>query len=113
MTIEPLTPAIGAAILGVDLGSITPGVIDNLRAALLKYKVLFFRDQAITPEQHIGFARQFGELEIHPATPKVQNDREILHIAHGPTSRGSENFWHSDVTWREPVSYTHLTLPTS
>ena len=104
MTIEPLTPAIGATILGVDLGSVTPGLIDDLRAALLKYKVLFFRDQAITPEQHIGFARQFGELEIHPATPKDQNDREILHIAHGPKSRGSENFWHSDVTWRERPS---------
>ena len=104
MNIEPLTPAIGATILDVDLGSVTPGLIDDLRAALLKYKVLFFRDQAITPEQHIRFAHQFGELEIHPATPKDQNNREILHIAHGPKSRGSENFWHSDVTWREQPS---------
>ncbi len=104
MIIQALTPAIGAAVSGVDLGSTTQGLIDELREALLNHQVLFFRDQAITTEQHIAFAREFGELEIHPATPKDQPHREVLHIAHGPKSRGSENFWHSDVTWRERPS---------
>jgi taurine dioxygenase len=104
MNIQPLTPAIGAIVLDVDLGSTTPGLIGELRESLLKHKVLFFRDQAITTEQHIAFAREFGELEIHPATPRDQPHREVLHIAHGPKSKGSENFWHSDVTWRERPS---------
>ncbi|MGB0478183.1 MAG: TauD/TfdA dioxygenase family protein, partial [Parvibaculales bacterium] len=42
--------------------------------------------------------------EIHPATPKDQPNPEVLRIAHGPKSRGSENRWHSDVTWREAPS---------
>ena len=102
--IERLTPAIGAEISGVDLGHLTPGVVADIRAALLEYKVVFFREQQITREQHIDFARQFGLLEIHPATPKNQPSPEVLQIAHGPDSRGAENFWHSDVTWREQPS---------
>ncbi|MFT4520520.1 MAG: taurine dioxygenase [Halioglobus sp.] len=104
MRIDPLTPAIGAQILDVDLGEPSPDLVGHVRAALLQHKVVFFRDQNITGEQHIAFARSFGELEIHPATPKNQLNPEVLHIAHGPDSRGSENFWHSDVTWREEPS---------
>lgn len=103
--IRPLTPAIGAELHGIDLGA--PDIADHvpaIRAALLAHKVIFFRDQHITAEQHIEFARHFGDLEIHPATPKDQANQEILRIAHGPDSRGTENAWHSDVTWRERPS---------
>lgn len=105
LVIRPLTPAIGAEIGDVDLAS--PDIaryIPEIRAALLDHGVIFFRDQHLTQEQHIAFARHFGELEIHPATPRDQANREILRIAHGPESRGRENYWHSDVTWREKPS---------
>ncbi len=105
LQIKPLTPAIGAEIFGIDLAA--PDVADHvpaIRSALLAHKVIFFRDQHISAAQHIAFARHFGDLEIHPATPKDQPDPEILRIAHGPDSRGTENAWHSDVTWRERPS---------
>ncbi len=102
---RPLSPTIGAEIHGVDLREdMDDATISDIRAALLRHKVIFFRDQDITIEQHIAFARKFGPLEIHPATPKEQANREILRIAHGPDSRGKENFWHSDVTWRAEPS---------
>ena len=105
LDIRPLTPAIGAEIHGIDLGaSDIAESIPAVRAALLKYGVIFFRDQDLTQDQHIAFARHFGDLEIHPATPRSQANPEILHIAHGPDSRGRENNWHSDVTWREEPS---------
>ena len=104
LMIEPLTPFIGAEITGVDLREVTQEQVTGIRAALLKHQVVFFRDQTLNQEEHIRFARQFGELEIHPATPKGQNNPEVLHIAHGPESRGRENMWHSDVTWREKPS---------
>jgi taurine dioxygenase len=105
LAIHPLTPAIGAEILDIDLAGEGIGErIPDIRAALLEFGVIFFRDQHLTPEQHIAFARYFGELEIHPATPRDQPNPEILHIAHGPESRGQENAWHSDVTWREKPS---------
>lgn len=101
---RPMSPAIGAELIGANLSQPDDQLIDDVRAALLKYRVVFFRDQQITREQHIAFARAFGELEIHPATPMEQPDREVLRIAHGPKSRGTENAWHSDVTWRKTPS---------
>ncbi|MFZ4809920.1 MAG: TauD/TfdA dioxygenase family protein [Ilumatobacteraceae bacterium] len=97
----PLSPTIGAEIRGVDLrDELSDATIAAIRSALLRWKVIFFRDQHITTEQHIAFARRFGELEIHPATPKSAEHPEVLSITHGPESRGRENNWHSDVTWR-------------
>ena len=101
---RPLTPALGAELIGADLTRPDAQLFDEVHSALLQYKVVFFRDQALDREQHIAFARGFGELEIHPATPADQPDPEVLRIAHGPKSRGSENNWHSDVTWRERPS---------
>ncbi len=102
---RPLAPAIGAEIVGVDLREEqSDAVIAAIRQALLDHRVIFFRDQPLTAPQHIAFARRFGALEVHPATPKDQPDQEILRIAHGPKSRGVENFWHSDVTWRAEPS---------
>lgn len=111
LDIRPLTPAIGAEILGIDLGSADIAArIPEIRAALLSHGVIFFRDQDITTAQHIAFARAFGELEIHPATPKDQPNREVLRIEHGPKSRGQENAWHSDVTWRDEPSLGSILL---
>lgn len=104
ITVSPLTPAIGAEIGNIDLRQVSSGEIGDIRAALLEYKVVFFRGQTLTQAEHISFAREFGDLEIHPATPKSQSNPEVLHIAHGPESKGKENFWHSDVTWREKPS---------
>ncbi len=104
MEISQLTPAIGAEVSDVDLRQISSDQAAEIRAALLAHKVLFFRDQSLSQEGHIAFARQFGELEIHPATPSSQEHPEVLHINHGPDSKGRENFWHSDVTWRERPS---------
>lgn len=105
LRVEPLTPTIGAEIAGVDLAeALDEATIAAVRAALVKHKVVFFRDQAITRAQHIAFARRFGSLEVHPATPKDQPDPEVLRIAHGPDSKGRENNWHSDVTWRPEPS---------
>ena len=104
ITVSPLTPAIGAEIENIDLRQVSSDDIAVIRAALLEHKVVFFRDQTLTQAEHISFAREFGDLEIHPATPKSQSNPEVLHIAHGPESKGKENFWHSDVTWREKPS---------
>ena len=100
-----LSPAIGAELLGADLSNPDDTLIAEVREALLKYKVVFFRDQHdLTRQQHLDFAGAFGSLEIHPATPKDQPDPEILRIAHGANSKGRENNWHSDVTWRPQPS---------
>lgn len=102
LSIAPLTPTIGAEISGIDLSkSIDAETQAALREALLEWKVIFFRDQDITTEQHLAFARQFGELEVHPFAPHKEGHPEVLAITHNRERPGKENKWHSDVTWRE------------
>jgi taurine dioxygenase len=102
LTFAPLTPTIGAEVSGLDLGQpLAASARAALRSALLDYKVLFFRGQAITTEQHLAFARAFGTLEVHPFAPSKPGYPEVLAITHDADNRGRENTWHSDVTWRE------------
>lgn len=101
--VAPLTPRIGAEIEGVDLReSLADETIADIRSALLTYKVIFFRDQDISEEQHIAFARRFGDLEVHPVTPRDQPHPEIFHLRTNeitrPGSRVGADLWHSDVT---------------
>ncbi len=83
LTIRKLQPTIGAQIDGVDLRHALPSAIrDAIRDAVLKHKVVFFRDQHITREQQADFARQFGPLYVHPSTKRPDHDRlpAIHHI---------------------------------
>jgi taurine dioxygenase len=75
----------------------------ELRRALLDWKVLFFRDQDITAEQHRDFGRRWGELEVHPFLP-AGDQPEVVRFAKSAENKGVENIWHSDVTWREVPS---------
>lgn len=105
LTLTPLTPTIGAEVGGVDLRQpLEAGQVTAIRQALLDWKVLFFRDQDITTDQHLAFARNFGGLEVHPFAPQKPDYPEVLAITHNRESRGKENVWHSDVTWREKPS---------
>lgn len=100
-----LGATIGAVIDGVDLTQSLPDVVvGELRQALLDYKVIFFRDQPLTPAQHVAFARRFGELEIHPFIPANPEHPELVRFAKSVDTAGYENAWHSDVTWREAPS---------
>ena len=101
LTILPMTPTIGAEVEGIDLSRpLDASTVSALRRALLDWKVLFFRDQDITTDQHLAFARNFGDLEVHPFAPQKPGYPEVLAITHDANSRGKENTWHSDVTWR-------------
>src|SRR5258708_36672806 len=62
-----LTPLLGAEISGNDLSEpMTPVRVQEIRSLLLKHKVLVFRDQELSPSQHVAFARNFADLEVHP-----------------------------------------------
>lgn len=101
LTIVPMTPTIGAEIEGVDLSRPqSPATVSAIRQALLDWKVLFFRDQDITTDQHLAFSRNFGDLEVHPFAPHKPDYPEVLAITHNEKNKGKENTWHSDVTWR-------------
>lgn len=96
---------IGAEITGIDLSrDLSDEAVVELRQALLDYKVLFFRDQAIDAAQHVAFARRFGELEVHPFIPANPDHPELVRFEKSADVGGYENGWHSDVSWRATPS---------
>ena len=62
MRIEPLTCAIGAELIGVSLAHAAHDyeLFSRIKTALLRYKVLFLRDQNISRADHVAFAERFG-----------------------------------------------------
>ncbi len=100
-----LAPTVGAVLHGIDLsGHLPTEVIDDVQMALDIYKVIFFREQHLTKNEHLVFARRFGELEVHPFLPSNDLQPELVRFDKGPSVGGYENNWHHDVTWRENPS---------
>jgi taurine dioxygenase len=114
LTVTPVSTVLGAEISGLDLRQpLTTEVVAGIRAALLRHKVVFFRDQDISHEDHVRFGRYFGELEGHPVTSHVPGFPEILHIEAADGMKLREeivplvrvaNKWHTDVTFRAAPS---------
>lgn len=109
MTIEiqPLSEALGAAVIGVDLSKpVDDETFEQIHDAHLEYAVVVFRDQDLTPEQHIAFSRRFGDLDVHvlnqyllPGHPEILlvSNKEVDGKAVGQRQAGSH--WHSDLSY--------------
>jgi taurine dioxygenase len=100
ITVDKLTPLIGAEIGNIDLGgALADRRIAEIRRALTENLVIFFRDQTFTPEQHLAFGRRFGELHVHPAAPHAEGVPELMKIyADRNTPRANGEGWHTDVS---------------
>ncbi len=102
ITVDTLTAAIGAEIRGVDLsGELDGATVQVLRRALLDHLVLFFRDQTMTTDDHIRFARYFGEIDL-PLFRTTSSPRpEIIVLDQvAPKGQGADS-WHADNTYME------------
>jgi len=106
--VSPLAIHIGAEISGVDLTRpLAPEQVRDIRAALLKWKVIFFRDQPMNHQQHIDFARQFGETTaghvvygsdgLYPQIYAVAKDRKANRFQ-GQVLFRPWSGWHTDIT---------------
>src|SRR4051812_19830263 len=106
LDIRPMAGHIGAEILGVDLTqTLSDDVVAAIRATLLRWKVVFFRDQFISQEQHIAFGQRFGQVTpAHPTLPAMFPEHpEILLLDNETLGRTEgkliESRWHTDVTF--------------
>ena len=95
--VKPIAGALGAEISNVDLGNLDDETFKEINAAWLAHLVVFFREQTITPEQQIAFARRFGEIHHHPFMKGMDDHPEILEIIkeEGDT-RAFGEVWHTD-----------------
>lgn len=106
IVIEPVTPVIGAEILGADLGTtLDPQTVATIRSAWYDYTILLFRDQHLTEEDQVRFGEYFGELgrvminrpgaaQHHPSVLFISNVRENGELI--GTLPDGEVYFHSD-----------------
>lgn len=104
--VEPLAPALGAEVSGVDLSQpLDDETADEIRRAFAEYLVLFFRDQEITPAQQVAFAGLFGPVGAYPFAEPIAEHPQVIAIVKEPHQ--TTNFggiWHTDTPYLERPS---------
>ena len=105
MRLQPLTPIIGAEVLGLDLAAPIDEVCARwLRDALGAHQVLVFRDQGhIAPSHQLALAACFGAPDPHPAYPTLPEHPGVNVLASTPERPTKIDTWHTDMTfWERP-----------
>ena len=100
MDAKLLSGALGAELSGIDLKDSSEKNFKVINDLLLEHKVIFFRNQKITPEEHLALAKRFGPLETHAYVKGRNKYPEIVRIIKDPNEKNQwgEN-WHSDVSY--------------
>lgn len=103
ITVKRIAGALGAELSGVDLSQpLGNEAFAAVHQALLDHCVIFFRDQIMTPDQQVAFARRFGPISIHPYAAAVEGHPEVMRVFKEKDDK--VNFgggWHSDMTFFE------------
>jgi taurine dioxygenase len=107
LDIRPTGAALGAEIRGLDLAlPLDEQTFRAIENALHQHEVIFFRDQKLSPEQHIAFSRRFGELELHlrkdcckPGYPEIFVVSNVIENGKPIGTQDAGLFWHSDLAY--------------
>ncbi|SNS78628.1 taurine dioxygenase [Sphingomonas laterariae] len=99
LDIVPVAGRIGAEIRGVALsGDLDDATIAAIRTALVRHKVIFFRDQfALDDARQEAFAERLGKPVAHPTVPVAEGSRFLLELDSREGYAASS--WHTDVTF--------------
>jgi len=98
ITVSQLSPAVGAEISGVDIASgLSEQQFTEIRRAFVENGVIFFRDQDLTPDQHIEFADRWGEINVNRFFKAVDSHPRIAEVRKEPEqTRNIGVNWHTD-----------------
>ena len=108
--LEQITPTIGAEISNIDLSQdLSEEKLDQIYQDLIDYKVIFFRNQEISPKNHIALAKSFGEIEPpHPVYPHVKGFPEIVLLENDANNPPDTDEWHTDVTFKSDPAFASI-----
>jgi taurine dioxygenase len=98
LQVRPASGAVGAEILGIDLSvPLTDDAFGLVRDTLNERGVVFFRDQTLTPPQHIALARRFGPINVNRFFAHHPDHPEIAMVTKEPDqTRNIGGGWHTD-----------------
>jgi taurine dioxygenase len=95
--IRPIADHCGAEASGIDLRDLDDAGIETLKAALADRGVLLIRDQELSPEDHIAFARRWGTIDINNYFPANGGHPEIAEVRKAETQTTNiGGGWHTD-----------------
>jgi taurine dioxygenase len=99
LDIHPVAGRIGAEIRGVALsGDLDDATVSAIRAALVRHKVIFFRDQdTLDDARHEAFAQRLGRPVAHPTIPPAAGSNFLLEL--DSKAGYAASTWHTDVTF--------------
>lgn len=102
MQVDKAAGALGAYVKDVSLAdaATSSDLFGEIREALLTHQVLFFRDQDISPVEYQAFARQFGQVEGHPAYRTVPEAPDVQVLESTAEAPSKIEVWHTDMTFR-------------
>ncbi len=108
----------GAVVSGLQLASITDNELAKLRTLFAEHGLLFFRDQVLPPEEHLRFARRFGDIVVNKFFKTTAEHPEIAEVRKEKTQQTNiGGGWHTDHSYDdEPALGSILvarTLPTT
>lgn len=97
MEIIPTSPAVGAEILGVDLRSIDDDEFATIHQAFVDHGVIFFRDQDLTPADHVAFAERWGRINVNRFFTPVEGHPQVAEVRKEPDQvQNIGGAWHTD-----------------
>lgn len=111
MEARPLTPVVGAEIVGIDLGDVSEAQFAFIRDAFDRYAGLLFRGQDLSPDQLVAFSRRFGDLDHAPV---MENGRtavpglpEVYLVSNIKDADGKEigSLGAGEAVWHTDMSY--------
>ena len=97
MQTEPLAEHCGVLVTGVALADAQGDTLAEIRHLIYRHGVAVFRDQALSPEDHIAFARRWGGIDINNYFPLTDTHPEIAVVR--KTEEQTTNIgggWHTD-----------------
>jgi taurine dioxygenase len=102
---RPLTGSFGALVSGVQIADALDNepLFDELRAAWVRYQVLFFRGQRLTPAEHLALGKRFGEVQAQGYVGSVEGHPGVWVQEYPEMYRMPVNDinWHADSSFRE------------
>ncbi|MBS0471088.1 MAG: TauD/TfdA family dioxygenase [Proteobacteria bacterium] len=92
----------GAEVLGVDLRDLDDATMAAIRAAYAEHGVIFFRDQKLSEDDHIAFAKRWGEIDVNKFFPHIEGYREIAKVSKEKAQTTNiGGGWHTDHSYDE------------
>lgn len=113
LTINRLSPALGAEVLGLDVSRpFDATTVTRVRAAFQEHHLLCFRDQTLSDDELTAFSLQFGPLEAFPEKDKTKGKIEVYNVAnvspegvHLPAQDPRVIFQRNNARWHTDSSY--------